>query len=86
MIYTILHRIYILSVYDYIYYNDNTNDDDDDDDNNNNNNNDNHPHHSLFLDVVMVLKGTVHPQKILFKYVMRRTVTKHSTIIITKYI
>jgi hypothetical protein len=31
------------------------------------------------------VKGTVHPQKIFFKYVMLRTVTKHSTIIITKF-
>jgi len=31
------------------------------------------------------LKGTFQPQKIFFKYVMLRTVTKNSTIIITKY-
>jgi len=31
------------------------------------------------------VKGTVHLQKIYFKYVMLRTVTKNSTIIITKY-
>ena len=31
------------------------------------------------------LKGTVHPQKILKKYVMLRTVTKNSTILIPKY-
>ena len=31
------------------------------------------------------LKGTVHHQKIFFKYVMLRTVTKNSTLIITKY-
>ena len=30
-------------------------------------------------------KQTVHPQKIFFKYVMVRTVTKNITIIITKY-
>jgi len=31
------------------------------------------------------VKGTVHPQKIFLKYVMLTTVTKNSTIIITKY-
>jgi len=31
------------------------------------------------------IKGTIHPQKKLLKYVMLRTVTKYSTIIITKY-
>ena len=32
-----------------------------------------------------LIKGTVHPQKIFVKYVMLRTVTKNSTLIITKY-
>jgi len=32
-----------------------------------------------------LLNGTVHHQKTFFKYEMLRTVTKHSTIIITKY-
>jgi len=31
------------------------------------------------------VKGTVHPQKIIFKYIILRTVTKNSTIVITKY-
>ena len=34
---------------------------------------------------ISIVKGTVHPQKLFFKYVMLRTVTKTSTIIITKY-
>ena len=32
-----------------------------------------------------MLKGIVHTQKIFFKYVMLRTVTKNSTIIIMKH-
>ena len=38
--------------------------------------------HNRFNNVV---KGIVHSQKIFFKYVMLRTVTKNSTTIITKY-
>jgi hypothetical protein len=32
----------------------------------------------------VLVKGTLHPQKIFLKYVMLRTITKYSTIIITK--
>jgi len=34
---------------------------------------------------LMIVKGTVHYQKIFLKYLMLRTITKNSTIIITKY-
>jgi hypothetical protein len=39
----------------------------------------------LFEDIIHLFKGTVHPQKIFLKYVILRTVTKNSIIIITKY-
>ena len=41
--------------------------------------------HPQSIWVSSLIKGTVHPQKVFLKYVMLRTVTKNSTIVITKY-
>jgi len=33
--------------------------------------------------MTQIIKGIVHPQKIIYKYIILKTVTKNSTIIIT---